>query len=280
MKIVETGFLGLLLIVSVVGFSQKEQVTDTLLKEKKLSLNVDIVSRYLWRGQCWGGNYMAVQPSAEYAITSGLSIGSWATTNFKKDYFYPDNENYYKGYREIDFYASYQLTDFLQVQIWDYYWPSVSRVEGVSNRFFNYGPTSSQTVDAILYFDFSEGYRFPFNATISTLVGGNDYRYGKNINPKRNYTTYMELGYTFNLFQNIELLASSGVVLNNQAEYYNFANYDKPSFVNLSLKAIKEISLSDNVMMPISLNYVHNGATKNTDFFGKNFLVAGVSFGY
>lgn len=280
MKIVKAGFLGLLLLVSVVGFSQKEQVTDSVLIEKKLSLNVDIVSRYLWRGQCWGGNYMAVQPSAEYAITSRLSIGSWATTNFKKDYFYPDNENYYKGYREIDFYASYQLTDFLQVQIWDYYWPSVSRVEGVSNRFFNYGPTSSQTVDAILYFDFSEGYRFPFNATISTLVGGNDYRYSKNLNPKRNYTTYMELGYTFNFFQNIELLASSGVVLNNKAEYYNFANYDKPSFVNLSLKATKEISLSDNLVMPVSLNYVHNGATKNTDFFGKNFLVAGVSFGY
>ena len=128
MKIVKAGFLGLLLLVSVVGFSQKEQVTDSVLKEKKLSLNVDIVSRYLWRGQCWGGNYMAVQPSAEYAVTSRLSIGSWATTNFKKDYFYPDNENYYKGYREIDFYASYQLTDFLQVQIWDYYWPSVSRV--------------------------------------------------------------------------------------------------------------------------------------------------------
>lgn len=281
MKIEKRSVFWGLLLVSVFGFSQTEQVVaDSVLKEKKLSWNVDIVSRYLWRGQCWGGNYVALQPSAEYALSPKLAIGSWATTNFKKDYFYPDNETSYKGYHEIDVYVTYQLTDFLQVQLWDYYWPSVARVEGVSNRFFNYGPTSSQTVDAMLYFDFSEGYRYPFNATISTLIAGNDYRYTKNENPKHNYTTYLELGYTFNLFQNIELLASSGVVLNNKAEYYTFADYNKPSLVNLSLKATKEIDLGGDVVMPLSLNYIHNGATKNTDFFGKNFVVAGISFGY
>lgn len=281
MKIEKRSVFWGLLLVSVFGFSQTEQVVaDSVLKEKKLSWNIDIVSRYLWRGQCWGGNYVALQPSAEYALSPKLAIGSWATTNFKKDYFYPDNETSYKGYHEIDVYVTYQFTDFLQVQLWDYYWPSVERVEGVSNRFFNYGPTSSQTVDAMLYFDFSEGYHYPFNATISTLIAGNDYRYTKNENPKHNYTTYLELGYTFNLFQNIELLASSGVVLNNKAEYYTFADYNKPSLVNLSLKATKEIDLGGDVVMPLSLNYIHNGATKNTDFFGKNFVVAGISFGY
>lgn len=281
MKIEKRSVFWGLLLVSVFGFSQTEQVVaDSVLKEKKLSWNIDIVSRYLWRGQCWGGNYVALQPSAEYALSPKLAIGSWATTNFKKDYFYPDNETSYKGYHEIDVYVTYQFTDFLQVQLWDYYWPSVERVEGVSNRFFNYGPTSSQTVDAMLYFDFSEDYRYPFNATISTLIAGNDYRYTKNENPKHNYTTYLELGYTFNLFQNIELLASSGVVLNNKAEYYTFADYNKPSLVNLSLKATKEIDLGGDVVMPLSLNYIHNGAKKNTDFFGKNFVVAGISFGY
>ena len=277
-------------LVSFISFSQeKEQLKDTAtVEEKKLCLNIDVVSRYLWRGQCWGGNYVAIQPSVEYAVLPKLALGVWATTNFKNQYFYPDGETLYKGYQEIDFYAKYQINDFLQFQLWDYYWPSVSRVEGVSNRFFDYGPTSSQTVDAMLYFDFSEGYEYPFNATISTFIAGNDYRYDSNDNPKHNYTTYLELGYTFNLFensacktiQNIELAPVAGVVLNNKAQYYNFADYDKPSFVNLGVKATKEFDLGKGIAMPLSLNYVHNAATKNTGFFGKDFLVAGISFGY
>ncbi len=271
------------------GFSQeKQQLNDTIAAEKKLTFNVDVVSRYLWRGQCWGGNYVAVQPSVEYVVIPNLTLGVWATTNFKKQYFYPDGETAYKGYQEIDFYAYYQINDFLQFQIWNYYWPSVSKVVGVSNRFSDFGPTSSQTIDAIFYFDFSEGYRFPFNATISTFIGGNDYRYDAHDNPKHNYTTYLELGYTFDLFknsphvilQNISLDASSGIVLNNQAEYYTYADYNKPSIINLALKATKEFNLGSGITMPLSLNFVHNAATKNTEFFGKDFLVAGISFGY
>jgi hypothetical protein len=288
---IKKGLLVLTLgLASFAAFSQQTQkLKDTAaVEEKKLHLNVDLVSRYLWRGQCWGGNYAAIQPTIEYTVLPKLTIGTWATTNFKDQYFYPDGETLYKGYQEIDFYASYQITDFLEFQLWDYYWPSVSKVEGVSNQFFDYGPTSSQTVDAMLCFDFSEGYQYPFNATISTFIGGNDYRYDSNDNSKHNYTTYLELGYTFNLFensacktiQNIELAPVAGVVLNNKAQYYNFADYDKPSFVNLGVKATKEFDLGKGVTMPLSLNYVHNAATKNTDFFGKDFLVAAISFAY
>lgn len=180
------------------------------------------------------------------------------------------------------------MNDFLQFQIWNYYWPSVSKVECVSNKYFEFGPNSSQTVDAMLCFDFSEGYQLPFNATISTFIAGNDYRYDKNDNPKHNYTTYLELGYTFDFFenssskilQNIALETFAGAVLNNQAEYYTFADYDKPSLVNLEVKATKEFNLGERIVMPIFLDYVHNAATKNTNFFGKDFLVAGISFSY
>jgi hypothetical protein len=42
----------------------------------------------------------------------------------------------------------------------------------------------------MLVFDFSE-YDFPLNATLSTLVAGNDFRYDQNgENPKQNLTTY------------------------------------------------------------------------------------------
>ncbi|MDN3676792.1 hypothetical protein QWY90_05635 [Flavobacterium paronense] len=279
------------LFISTSIFSQENQLrTDSLAveKEKKLSLNIDIVSRYLWRGQCWGGDYIAVQPTIEYAITPKLTIGFWGTTNFKNEYSYADGTTY-KGYQEIDLYATYQLNDFLQFQLWDYYWPSVSKVEGVDNNFFNYGKDGVKTVDAIFYFDFSEGYKYPFNATISTLVAGNDFRYDRNgENAKQNFTTYLELGYTFMLFEKsskkalreIELDPLIGVVLNNKAGYYSYADYDNVSFCNIGIKATKEIDLGKGITMPLSINYVYNAAKQNTEAFGKNFLVASVSFSY
>ena len=284
-------FLHLIVISTSMLSQENESKTDTLSveKEKKLSLTVDFVSRYLWRGQCWGGNYVAVQPTIEYEISPKITLGFWATTNFKDDYFYPDGVTSYKGYQEIDFYVTYQLNDFLQFQVWDYYWPSVEKVEGVDNGFFDYGKDGVKTVDAMLYFDFSEGYKYPFNATISTLVAGNDFRYDSNgENAKQNFTTYLELGYTFTLFekssikglQGIELDPIIGAVLNNKAGYYSYADYDKVSLCNLSIKATKEIDLGKGITMPLSLNYVHNGATQNTETFGKNFVVAGISFSY
>jgi hypothetical protein len=269
---------------SIPSFSQENKVViDSIIEkdEKRLSLNLDIVSRYLWRGQCWGGDYVAIQPTIEYAVTPKLAIGFWATTNFKSDYFYPDGVSAYKGYQEIDFYVTYQITDFLQFQLWDYYWPSVSKVEGVDNGYFNYGSDGSKTVDAMLYFDFSEGYQFPFNATISTLVAGNDFRYDSNgENPKQNFTTYLELGYAFNCFQNIEISPVVGAVLNNKAAYYTYADYDKVSFTNFGITATKEFDLGKGITMPIALNYTHNGASKNTELFGKNFWIATLSFRY
>ncbi|WP_333878647.1 hypothetical protein [Flavobacterium sp.] len=277
-------------LVTATGFSQvPESVSDSIATEKKWTITVDLISRYLWRGQCWGGNYVAVQPSLEYAVTPKLTLGFWGTTNFKKDYFYPDGVSAYKGYQEIDIYLYYQVNDFFQIQLWDYYWPSVSRVEGVNNGYFNYGNDSCKTVDATLYFDFSEGYRFPFNATVSTLVAGNDFRYDANgENPKQNFTTYLELGYTFTFFENtkvkvlrnLEVLPVVGAVLNNKAAYYTYADYNKVSFVNLGIGAGKEVDFGNGLTMPVSLTYTHNAATKNTELFGKDFLVATVSLSY
>lgn len=281
----------LLVLIFCYSLTMSSQEADTLsvVKEKKLSLKLDVVSRYLWRGQCWGGNYVALQPTIEYVVTPKFSLGFWGTTNFKGDYFYPDETTYYKGYQEIDFYATYQVNDFLQLQLWDYYWPSVSKVDGVNNGFFNYGNDSVKTVDAIMYFDFSEGYQYPFNATISTLVAGNDYRYDADgNNPQQNFTTYVELGYTFTFFkksslkmlQNIELSPVVGAVLNNKAAYYNYADYDKVSFCNVGIKAVKEIDLGKGVTMPLSLNYTHDAAIKNTETYGRNFLIAAISISY
>ncbi len=282
----------LTLFYTGVNFSQSTTTpTDSITSEteKKWSATVDVFNRYLWRGQCWGGDYAVVQPTLEYAITPKLSVGLWGTSNGKFDYFYPDGETSYKGYQELDLYVKYQINDFMQVQVWDYYWPTVQKVSDIDNRFFNYGSDGVKTVDAMICFDFSEGYKYPFNATISTLVAGNDYRYDSNDeHPKQNFTTYLELGYSFTFFEtspnlilkNIELSPVIGAVLNNKAQYYTSGDYDKISFVNMGVKVSKGIDLGAGITMPLSLNYIHNGAQKNTETFGRNFLVGGISFSY
>lgn len=265
-------------------YAQTETMAKDSIESKKASkfeFNVDFMTRYLWRGQCWGGDYAVVQPTINYAVSEKILIGFWATSNFKKDYFYPDEETAYKGYQEIDFNINYQVSPFLSIQLWDYYWPSVSRVEGVDNGFFNYGKDGVKTVDAMLVFDFSD-YDFPLNATLSTLVAGNDFRYDQNgENPKQNFTTYFEAGYTWEeLYKKIALDVLAGVVFNNQAAYYSYTDYDKPSLTNVSIKAEREFQLSERLTMPVSLNYIHNAGKENTEAFGRNFWVAGITINY
>jgi len=269
------------------GISQ-ELVSDSILRPKKVTFKLDFQSRYLWRGQSWGGNYFVIQPTIEYKATKDMTLGVWGTTNFRNDYFYDDG-SFYKGYQEFDMYLIYDVNKYMSVQLWDYYWPSVEKVDGVDNGFFNYGSNSVKTIDVNLLFDFSEVW-LPFTATISTLIAGNDYRYDAfGNNPKQNFTTYAEVGYTFEnvlkkmntkVMQNITVCPTAGMVFNNQAKYYSAGDYNKPTLVNLSLKVVKEFEIAKQLSMPISFVFTHNAAAKNTETFGRNFLIFGTSLTY
>lgn len=249
--------------------------------EKKWTGSIDLLSRYIWRGQSYGGNYPTLQATVNFKPVDKLTVGAWASTNFRTDYFYPDGETYYRGYNEFDIFLAYQLTGFLSIQLANYYWPALEKVEGVDNNFFNYGPDGTQSVDLTWEFDFSEGYKYPVNATVSTLIAGNDYRFDEEgEHPKRNFTTYMELGYTFNTFSDIDVAPSIGAVLNNWAGYYAAADYGKASFINLAVAATRGFDLGKGLTLPLSLTFTHNAAGANTESFGRNFLVAGVGLYY
>ena len=45
---------------------------------------------------------------------------------------------------------------------------------------------------------------------------------------------------------------------------------------NLNIKLMKELHFNNNFVLPISFQYIHNAATKNTELNGKNFLVVNV----
>lgn len=279
--VVKFRIFGLFLFCSAQLFAQQIQ-TDSVREtpKRKFEFNLDLASRYLWRGQSWGGDYAVVQPTIDYHLTDKLTIGFWATTNFESRYFYADGVTGPRGYQEIDFNIRYEFKPWLSVEIWDYYWPTVSRVEGVDNSFFNYGPDSVKTVDATLIFDLNS-FKIPLEFTLSTLVAGCDYRYDDGENPQQNFTTYVEALYSRDFWsENLNIEAAIGAVLNNQAAYYTSGDYDKVSWVNLSLKASHEWSLSERFTIPLWLNYVYNAADANTEAFGRNFLIAGITLNY
>jgi hypothetical protein len=267
------------MLTSCIALAQ-ETVSDTSKVEKKWDINLDLASRYIWRGQSWGGNYPVAQLYGNYNFNDKFSAGIWTTTNFKKEYFESDGAS--KGYQEIDFIVNYAPTNFLTISLQDYYWPSTDKQDGISNDFFNFGNDGSQSIDLQFLFDFSER-GVPVWFTLSTLVAGNDFKKDENgVAGKQNFTTYMEVGYNYEAPLGINLAPVLGVVLNNKAEYYSYADYDKPSLVNLGCKVSKDIKLSESISMPLWLNYTYNAASNkaNLEPFGKQFLVAGVTFSY
>lgn len=271
-------------LTSSLIFAQ-ETFKDTIAKVESTKgtwdLNLDLASRYVWRGQSWGGDYPVTQLYGTYNLSDKWSLGFWATHNYKKEYYDADGTT--KGYREIDFVLNYAANDFLIISLQDYYWPSTNFQEGVSNSFFDYGNTSSQTVDLMFMFDFTEK-GLPLWFTSSTFLAGNDFRYKDEFDEKgkQNYTTYMELGYNLDAPLGINVTPVLGVVLNNKAQYYTYADYDKPSFVNLGCNFSKEIKISQSIVMPIWLNYTYNAtdARENLGLLGHQFLVAGVTFSF
>ena len=244
-------------------------------------MNLDLASRYIWRGQSWGGDYSVLQLYGNYNVSEKFSLGFWTTSNFKKEYY--DKNGASKGYQELDFVLNYSPTDYFTVSLQDYYWPSTDRQEGVSNDFFNFGNDGSQSVDLQFLFDFSER-ELPLWATLSTLIAGNDFRY-KDENyekGKQNFTTYIEFGYTYEAPLKTELAPVIGFVINNKAKYYTYADYDQPSFVNLGCKLSRDFELGKHLTMPVLLNYTYNAASHsaNLEPFGKQFLVVGTTLTY
>lgn len=270
----------LLAMAQKISAQENKSVKDSIktYNEKNLFLGIDIVNRYVWRGQVSGGEFITFQPTVEYAFTNNFSLGIWATTNFNKNK-YAQNGYSPKGYNEFNIYAVYSLNNYFNIELYDYYSPSLD--DAADNNYFNYSVDGVKTLDLNFVFDFSEIW-LPFNTTISTLVAGNDFNYDKNNeNPKQNYTTYIELGYTLkDLLKTFQLKPTIGVVLNNQAEYYTYADYDKMSFVNLNLEISKIFELNNNLNLPIAISYIHNAATKNTKDVGCNYLVAKLSLEY
>lgn len=208
------------LVMSMATFAQDEIET---------TISGDIVNQYIWRGQDLGN--VSLQPTLGIGY-KGLSLTAWGSVGLSE----PDDP------KEFDLTLAYTIGGF-NVGITDY-WLS----EGLDPkaRYFKYSAHSTNHV-----FEANIGYDFGV-ASIQwfTNFAGND---GTNKDGKRAYSSYAEIVVPFKLSA-IDWTATVGAVP-YATDYYGTTGF---AVTNLSLKATKDIKITDSFSIPIFGQIVGN----------------------
>jgi hypothetical protein len=141
-------------------------------KASPFFVNMDLVSRYVWRGTDFG-NAPQVQPTVKFA-KGGFTAGGWGSYSMLGNY------------QEADLFASYAFPFGLSVGLTDYYFPS-GGYDSTSHYF-----SEGHFAEANLGFT-GGGFSLSANMMLATPVKTND--------------IYFEAGYTY---KNLSVFAGAG----------------------------------------------------------------------
>ena len=208
----------------IVLFAMGLVLSSTALAQEKVETTVsgDFVSSYIWRGHDLGS--AAVQPTLGVAY-KGLSLTAWGSYGLTN----PDDV------KELDLTLGYSVGGF-NIGLTDY-WFSVGLDPDA--RYFKYDAHGTNHV-----FEATVGYDFgPVALAWYTNIAGND---GVNKDGKRAYSSYVEANVPFSL-AGVDWKATAGVVP------YATTLYGTTGFAitNLSLRATKEIKVTDTFSVPV-----------------------------
>lgn len=235
----------LLFLLSILFVSPRISWSQEIKEEKDepVSLGVDLVSRYLWRGLLYCSS-PSIQPYVSYS-KSGLTVGSWAS--------YSNLTNY----AEVDLYVSYTAGP-VSLSVYDY-WATGN--EGGDYKYFEWDKKeTSHQLEASVIYTGPEG--FPAVFTAATFFYGADL----NASSDQNLSTYFEMAYPFKIGQNttnafVGFTPAKGI----------YSDYDF-SVMNIGFNASKEIEISDKFKLPIKATFAVNPAAERV------FLVVGFTF--
>jgi len=189
----------------------------------------DVVSSYIWRGQDCGN--VSLQPTLGIGY-KGFSLSAWGSVGLSD----PTDT------KEFDLTASYSVGGF-NIGITDYWFNAGLDPD---NRYFMYNAHSTNHI-----FEGNIGYDFGF-ASLQwyTNFAGND---GVNKDGKRAYSSYVELAVPFSL-AGVDWTATAGAVP-FATSFYNTTGF---AVTNASLKATKDIKVTDSFSIPIFGQIVGN----------------------
>ena len=201
------------------------------------TIQADFVSQYVWRGLDAGS--VAVQPTLGIDY-KGLSLTAWGSYGLTD----PDDT------KEFDLTVAYTSGGF-NIGITDY-WFSVGG--DPDSRYFKYDAHGTNHL-----FEANIGYDFgPVSLQWFTNFAGND---GVNKDGKRAYSSYLEAAVPFKL-ATCDWTAAAGMVP-YATSFYGTTGF---AVTNLSLKATKDIRVTDTFSIPLFAQVVGNPCSQKAYF--------------
>ena len=218
------------------------------------SVNADVVNTYVWRGSYLAGT--SVQPSMDFR-NGGFSLGAWGSVDIAGF-----------GYKEVDLFASYSFKK-LTVSLFDYW------VAGeMSYNYFDFSKKTIHLLDVGLTYTFD---RIPLSIGWYTIIWGDETftKQWENGASKKAFPTYIEVTRFFQV-KEINLEATIGISPWHSSAMYNRYNEggrtDGFAVINLSLKASKNLKITDHYSLPVFSQLIYNPAKEDS------FLVFGIKF--
>lgn len=202
--------------------------------EVETTISADVVNQYIWRGQDLGD--VSLQPTLGIGY-KGLSLSAWGSYGLSD----PSDT------KEFDITLAYSVGGF-NIGVTDYWFNSGLDPK---NRYFMYESHSTNHV-----FEANIGYDFgPLAIQWYTNFAGND---GVNEDGDRAYSSYVELSAPFKL-GGCDWSASIGAVPYKTSFY---SDVDGFAITNVSLKATKDIKITDSFSIPVFGQVAANPATQ------------------
>ena len=205
-------------------------MSATAQDEVETTVSADVVSTYVWRGMECGS--AAIQPTLGIGY-KGLTLSAWGS------YGLVDTNDA----KEFDLTLAYSTGGF-NIGITDYWFNTPEE------RYFLYDATKTSHI-----FEANIGYDFgPAAIQWFTNFGGND---GYNKDGKRAYSSYVELSAPFKL-ASVDWSAAVGAV----PYATDFYGVDGFAVTNVSLKATKDIKVTDSFSIPVFAQVAANPRTE------------------
>ena len=190
------------------------------------SIGADVFSRYVWRGTDLGES-MAVQPALTFGF-GALEVGAWGSYSVSASG---------AGANENDIWATYTVTApngaSFSFGFTDYYFPG----PGAEGFFV----TDAHTLELSASFTGLES--FP----ISLYAG----RMSRN-DPDN--SLYLEASVPVSAFEEVDLSLTAGMVA-GESDFYGT---EGTAFVNLGITASKDLVITEDFAVPMSVSYIVN----------------------
>lgn len=224
-KRILTALLAMMLVCPVMAAEE----VDSTASKVEFTVGADLVSSYVWRGTKVTG--ISFQPTLGISY-KGLSLSCWASSDFKN------------VVNEFDWTLFYEVGGF-SVGVTDYFGPYV---DTETPKYF---ADKSHILEGTVGFDFSAVCKkFALSVVWNTNFLNDEDEAGK-----ENFSTYIELGYPVHL-KPLDLDFALGFTPWEGMYSTGF------NVVNISVKASKDIHITDRYAMPIFTQLVLNPNTE------------------